>query len=262
MSNIPGVVIGGVSSGGGGGSTTVADGSITTAKLADNAVTRAKIGTAAVGEAEIGVNAVSNAKLADDSVNTDEVATASVTGAKLADGAVTSAKIADSSITTAKLADGAVNYARIQNVSELGVFIGNNFNNAHGGRLEEITVPAAKNMLDVNHSQSNVSGQTSVSFSNGNNKFISLSADFLPTAITGLASATAIMTLYANGADRTVNKPTTAMFTDFTCSSVKWSLGSDSTFTLANGNYAQMSYVKIERSTGVFDVVVAVGEFE
>ena len=68
-----------IASGGGGGS--IADGSVTTAKLADGAVTLAKIGS----DVPLGI----------------------------ADGAVTTAKLDSEAVTTAKIADGAVTLAKL-----------------------------------------------------------------------------------------------------------------------------------------------------
>ena len=71
-----------------GGSGTIADGSVTTAKLANGAVTHAKLDT--------------------DSVDTDNLVAKSVTTAILDDLAVTNDKIANRTITEAKFADGAI----------------------------------------------------------------------------------------------------------------------------------------------------------
>ena len=114
------------------GGGTVADGSITTAKIADNAVTGAKIamGSDAAGDiiyyngtdyirlakgnanevlqmggsnapewgtvqaTEIAANAVGSSELADDAVDTAAIADNAVTGAKIADNTITGAKIA------------------------------------------------------------------------------------------------------------------------------------------------------------------------
>ncbi|MBL8159333.1 hypothetical protein JNJ66_02665 [Candidatus Saccharibacteria bacterium] len=72
---------------------TVADGSITTAKLADDAVTSEKIAN----------NAVTGAQLANDTVDTLQLTNAAVTGAKLALYAVTNDNIANDTIAEAKL---------------------------------------------------------------------------------------------------------------------------------------------------------------
>jgi hypothetical protein len=87
----------------------VADGSVTTAKLASASVTTAKI-------ADANVTAV---KLSSDSVTTAKITDAHVTTAKIADANVTSVKLSSDSVTTAKLADGAVTAAKLESVSGL-----------------------------------------------------------------------------------------------------------------------------------------------
>lgn len=77
--------------------TSIADGSVTTAKLAADAVTTAKILDANVTAAKIASDAVTTAKILD----------ANVTAAKLASNAVTTAKITDANVTNAKLASVA-----------------------------------------------------------------------------------------------------------------------------------------------------------
>tara|TARA_A100001388_G_scaffold26331_1_gene16989 strand:- start:5889 stop:7613 length:1725 start_codon:yes stop_codon:yes gene_type:complete len=111
----------------------VADGSITTAKLAadavtaaklaDNAVvtanivdaqiTTAKIADGAVTAAKIASQTITADKIASNAVNTPELVASAVSTSKLANNAVTTSKIADSQITTAKINDGAVTTAKI-----------------------------------------------------------------------------------------------------------------------------------------------------
>ena len=67
----------------------VADGSITTAKLASSAVTADKIGSGAVTEAKIGSGAVTEAK----------IGAGAVTEAKIGAGAVTATKLANTTVT-------------------------------------------------------------------------------------------------------------------------------------------------------------------
>lgn len=85
--------------------TTVADGSITTAKLADGAVTTAKIADGAVTAAKLDTGAVD---IPDGSITTEKLADAAVTTPKLANSAVTTAAIADQAVSTSKLTSGAV----------------------------------------------------------------------------------------------------------------------------------------------------------
>jgi hypothetical protein len=77
-------------------SISIADGSITTAKLADGAVTAIKLAS----------DAVTTVKILDSNVTTAKIANSNVTEAKLATGAVTVDKIGAAAVTAAKL-DGA-----------------------------------------------------------------------------------------------------------------------------------------------------------
>ena len=101
----------------------VADGSISTAKLADDAVTQAKLANNAVTTAEINNLAVTTAKLndaavttakiSDNAVTTQKIANNAVTNAKVASGAISSATIIDANVTEAKIADDAVTTQKI-----------------------------------------------------------------------------------------------------------------------------------------------------
>lgn len=105
------------------GSSSVADGSITTAKLADNSVTTAKIAAGAVGTSDIADGAVTTAKIAagavtatelgSGAVTTAKIASAAVTATELASDAVTTAKILDANVTNGKIADSAVGTSKI-----------------------------------------------------------------------------------------------------------------------------------------------------
>ena len=76
------------------GELTIADGSVTTAKIYAKAVTTAKIDDGAVGTTQ----------MADGAVTTDKLGTKAVTGAKIDDGAVDTTQLADASVTLDKLA--------------------------------------------------------------------------------------------------------------------------------------------------------------
>lgn len=111
--------------------TSIADGSITTAKLGNQAVTGAKIAANTIGSGNLANNSIYTASIADGqvtaaklsdtyltgisagSVGTTEIATSSVTTAKIADDAVTTAKIAAGAIDTTELANGAVTNTKI-----------------------------------------------------------------------------------------------------------------------------------------------------
>jgi hypothetical protein len=124
---------------------TLADGSVTTAKLAADAVTTVKILDAAVTAAKLASNAVTTAKIQDAAVTLAKLADlaastlvgrqSSGTGAPqavtlgtglsmsadgilsasttVADGAITTAKLADLAVTTAKIAAGAIDEAKL-----------------------------------------------------------------------------------------------------------------------------------------------------
>ena len=66
--------------------TSLADGSVTTAKLADNAVTSGKIQDGSVTTAKLADNAVTSGKIQDGSVTTAKLANSTVTAAKIASG--------------------------------------------------------------------------------------------------------------------------------------------------------------------------------
>ena len=113
----------------------VADGSISTAKIADDAVNNDKLANSVVAaiaantaktsnathtgdvtgstSLTIANNAVTQAKIADDAVGTDQIATSSITNNRLSNDAVTTAKIADQAVTTGKLANDAVDYGKL-----------------------------------------------------------------------------------------------------------------------------------------------------
>ena len=97
----------------------IADSSVTTAKLASASVTTAKIADANVTADKLASNAVTTAKMTDANVTTAKIADANVTTAKIADANVTAAKLASDSVTTAKIADGAVTAAKLEAVSGL-----------------------------------------------------------------------------------------------------------------------------------------------
>jgi hypothetical protein len=101
------------SSGSGGGSGTIADGSVTSAKLATGAVTTLKIADANVTTAKIADANVTALKIANDAVTTSKISNDAVTVAKLASNSVTTVKIADANVTAAKLASDAVTTVKI-----------------------------------------------------------------------------------------------------------------------------------------------------
>ena len=81
----------------------VADLSITEAKLADGAVTFAKIGVSAVTNTRIGPNAVTHAKMASDAIESHNIKDLNVTEAKINTGAVTNTKLGALAVTHDKI---------------------------------------------------------------------------------------------------------------------------------------------------------------
>ena len=91
-----------------GGTASIADGSITTAKLSDSSVTSAKIVDGTIATADIAPGAVTSAVIAAGAVGTAQIAPGAITSALIATGAVGSAQILDRTIQSADIATGAV----------------------------------------------------------------------------------------------------------------------------------------------------------
>ena len=96
--------------------TSLAYGSIT-GTLANDSVTTAKILNANVTAAKIASDAVTTVKILDANVTTAKIADDAVTTAKILDANVTTAKIADNAVTQAKLADRVVGSAEFDNLT-------------------------------------------------------------------------------------------------------------------------------------------------
>lgn len=94
-------------------SASIADGSVTAAKLASDAVTTAKILDGNVTAVKLTDGAVTEAKLATNAVTTAKIVDANVTEAKIASNAITNAKMADSSVGTAELIANSVTTAKM-----------------------------------------------------------------------------------------------------------------------------------------------------
>ena len=90
----------------------IADGQVTTAKIQDNQVTSAKIAPANVTTTQIADNAVTTAKIANNQVTSDKIS--ALNGSKLVDASVSTAKLANTSITTGKIANEAVTLAKLE----------------------------------------------------------------------------------------------------------------------------------------------------
>lgn len=116
----------------------VADGSITGAKLATNAVTKDKIAygsitaeklaDSAVTKDKIAVNAVTSTELASNAVTEAELAANAVTNGKLAANAVTESKIAAYSVSEAKLTANAVTITKIKDKAVTAAKLGDDVN--------------------------------------------------------------------------------------------------------------------------------------
>lgn len=107
-------------------SASIADGSVTAAKLASNAVTTAKILDGSVTTAKIVSGAVDAASLATDAVTSTKIRDGNVTEAKLASNAVTQAKMADSSVGAAELVANAVTTAKMAREGTAGQVLTSN----------------------------------------------------------------------------------------------------------------------------------------
>src|SRR5262245_5053689 len=83
--------------------TSVADGSLTTAKYAAGSVDATALGTNAVTSVKINALAVTAGKIAVDAVTASEIAAGAVGASELATDAVTTIKILDANVTAAKL---------------------------------------------------------------------------------------------------------------------------------------------------------------
>ncbi len=101
----------------------VADGSISTAKLAPLAVTAAKIASGAVGADQIADGAVGTAKIDALAVTTAKIALLAITTALIADGAVNADKLANLAVETGKIANAAVDNTKLAENAVTGVKI-------------------------------------------------------------------------------------------------------------------------------------------
>ncbi|HEX9659958.1 MAG TPA: hypothetical protein VGA18_06625 [Rhodothermales bacterium] len=95
----------------------VADGSVTAAKLAANAVTTEKIAADAVTTDKIGLGAVTSSEIGAGAVTSTEIGAGAVTTAKIGPGAVTSSEIGAGAVTAEKIGFEAVETSKINNLA-------------------------------------------------------------------------------------------------------------------------------------------------
>jgi len=193
-----------------GDNATIADGSITTAKLAGASVTSTKIGTnavtsskiinLAVGRTKIANDAVDSTKLADNSVGAEHIIDGTITkelltdltldGSKLSNGIITALKLADSAVTTSKINNGSVVSVKIldrnvtsEKIQENPVFSGTataNHMDLDGSSPARITGPAS-DALEIKSNTTidflNTSGTTVASLDQSGNFTLSGTVD-------------------------------------------------------------------------------------
>jgi microcystin-dependent protein len=123
-------------------SITIADGSVTAAKLATDAVTTAKILDGAVTTRKLVNGAIDAPLLATDAVTTVKILNANVTEAKIADNAVTQAKMADSSVGTAELIANSVTTAKMAREGIAGQVLTSNGSGSDPSYQASTSVPA------------------------------------------------------------------------------------------------------------------------
>ena len=81
--------------------------------IADNSVTSAKIVDGAVATVDLANSSVTSAKIADGTISTSDLADNSITSSKIVDATITAADLAASAVTTDKISPGAVTGTKI-----------------------------------------------------------------------------------------------------------------------------------------------------
>jgi hypothetical protein len=118
------------------GGESIADGSITNAKIADDTITTAKIVS----------TGLTTSAYADGSVSTSKIASQAITSGLLSDSAVTEAKLGAGAVTTTKIADASVTFSKLQSISP-NVLLGRGTGGA--GNVEEVACTAfGRSILD------------------------------------------------------------------------------------------------------------------
>ena len=117
------------------------DGAVTTVKIADGAVTGNKIGTATIQTGNLSQGCVTSVQILDGTITDDDLGTGCVTPDKIDSGAVTTAKLDDGAVTTAKLDSGAVTNAKIQDGAVTKVKLGED-------ALEDVIMPIGTHTLE------------------------------------------------------------------------------------------------------------------
>lgn len=123
----------------------VVGGSIGTASLADTSVTLAKMASGSVSSTAIVDSSIATADLADGSVNSAKIADGQVALADLAGNSVNSSKVVDLSIATADLADASVTKAKLgTDVGVWDIASGNAYRSTGNVGIGFSTAPVAK----------------------------------------------------------------------------------------------------------------------
>jgi len=109
-------------------SSELVDGSVDASHLASDSVQEAKIANGAVTRDKIAADAINNTKLADGAVQSENIVNGNVTHDKIGTNAVQADNILADSVTTAKIANGNVTLAKIEDVTDGRIIVGNGSN--------------------------------------------------------------------------------------------------------------------------------------
>ena len=119
----------------------IANATITSGKIANSAITTALLDDLAVTTGKIAAGAVTTAKLDTGAVTANELGAGAVTEGKIGSGAVTSTKLGASAVGNAALAANAVSKDKLGNVGEGRILVGD------GTAMESCTVGGALTLV-------------------------------------------------------------------------------------------------------------------